>query len=86
MGFQSCGSPNLGDFGTPTWESRDKKNHLDVGLVERCKIYYKGEGGGFPQIRAMVSFVCPCYPWLILTPKVFQLRTNYLVWVLCRPV
>jgi len=26
------------------------KNHLDVGLVERHIIYYKGEGGGFPQV------------------------------------
>ncbi len=25
IGLQSCKSPNLGDFGTPTWESRDKK-------------------------------------------------------------
>jgi len=25
MGLQSRKSPNLGDFGTPTWESRDKK-------------------------------------------------------------
>jgi len=33
------------------------KSHLDVGPVERCKVYYKGEGGGFPQVRAMVSFV-----------------------------
>jgi hypothetical protein len=24
------------------------KNHLDVGPVERCRVYYKGEGGGFP--------------------------------------
>jgi len=24
------------------------KCHLDVGLVERHKIYYKMEGGGFP--------------------------------------
>jgi hypothetical protein len=23
MGLQSCGSPNLGNFKTPTWESRD---------------------------------------------------------------
>jgi len=26
------------------------KCHLDVGLMERHKIYYKGEGGGFPQV------------------------------------
>jgi len=30
----------LGSFGT--------KSHLDMGLVERYKVYYKGEGGGFP--------------------------------------
>ncbi len=24
------------------------KCHLDVGLVEKHKVYYKGEGGGFP--------------------------------------
>jgi hypothetical protein len=27
--------------------------------VERHIIYYKGEGGGFPQVRAMVSLVSP---------------------------
>jgi len=47
MGLQSCGSPNFGNFETPTWESRTKC-HLDVGLMERHIIYYKGEGGGFP--------------------------------------
>jgi hypothetical protein len=26
----------------------ETKSHLDVGLVERCRVYYKGEGGGFP--------------------------------------
>jgi hypothetical protein len=39
--------------------SPETKCHLDVGLVERHKIYYKGEGGGFPQIQAMVSLVSP---------------------------
>jgi len=63
-----------------------EKNHLDVGPVERCKIYYKGEGGGFPQVRAVVSLVCPCCPWFVLTPKVLQLCTNHLVWVVCRHV
>jgi hypothetical protein len=86
MGLQSHGSPNLGDFGTPTWESRDKKNHLDVGPVERCRVYYKGEGGGFPQVWAMVNLVHPCCLWLVLAPKMLRLRTNHLVWVLCKPV
>jgi hypothetical protein len=26
------------------------KSHLDVALVEMHRIYYKGEGGGFPQV------------------------------------
>jgi hypothetical protein len=40
-----------------------EKSHLDVGPVERSRVYYKGEGGGFPQVRAVVSLVCPCCPW-----------------------
>ncbi len=39
------------------------------------------EGDGFPQVLAMVSLVCP---WLVLTPRVLQLCTNHLVWVVCR--
>jgi len=33
------------------------KCHLDVGLMKRHKVYYKGEGGGFPQVQAVVSLV-----------------------------
>jgi hypothetical protein len=62
------------------------KCHLDVGLVEKHKIYYKGEGGGFPQVQAVVNLVNPSCPWLVLAPKVLQLCTNHLVWVLCRPM
>jgi hypothetical protein len=61
-----------------------EKSHLDVGPVERCRIYYKGEGGGFPQVRAVVSLVCLCCPWLVLAPKVLQLCSNHLVCVVCR--
>jgi hypothetical protein len=38
-------------------ESFGTKCHLDVGLMERHIIYYKGEGGGFPQVQAVVSLV-----------------------------
>jgi hypothetical protein len=62
------------------------KNHLDVALVERQKVYYKGEGGGFPQVRAMVSLVCPGCLWLVLTPNVLQPCINHFVLVLCRSV
>jgi len=60
------------------------KNHLDVGLVERRRVYYKGEGGGFLQVRAVVSLVSLSCPWLVLAPKVLQLCTNHFVLVLCR--
>jgi hypothetical protein len=33
------------------------KCHLDVGLMERHKLYYKGENGGFPQVQTMVNLV-----------------------------
>jgi hypothetical protein len=35
------------------------KSHLDVGAAERRIEYYMVEGGGFPQVRAMVSLVSP---------------------------
>jgi len=33
------------------------KCHLDVGLTQRHIIYYKGEGGGFPQVWAVVNLM-----------------------------
>jgi len=63
-----------------------EKNHLNVGFVASHKVYYKGEGGGFPQVRAVVSLMCSCCPWFVLAPRVFQLCTNHFVWVVCRPV
>ncbi len=62
------------------------KSHLGVAPVESHKVYYKGEGDGFPQVRAVVSLVCPCCPWLVLAPKVLQLCTNHFVWVVYMPV
>jgi hypothetical protein len=52
--------------------SPEIKIHLDVAPVERSIIYYKGEGGGFPQVRAMVSLVSSNFPWFVLAPKVLQ--------------
>jgi len=39
----------VGILGVPFENSRTKC-HLDVGLVERHKGYYKGGGGGFTQV------------------------------------
>jgi hypothetical protein len=38
------------------------KSHSDVTPVGRCRVYYMGEGGGFPQVRAVVSLVNPKSP------------------------
>jgi hypothetical protein len=70
----------VGISGLPLGSPRTK-SHLDVAHVERRRVYYKGEGGGFPQVWAVVSLVCPSCPWLLLTPKVFQLCTNHFVLV-----
>jgi len=57
-----------------------EKSHLDVGSAECHRVYYKGEGGSFPQVRAVVSLVYPCCPWLVLAPNVLQLCSNHFVW------
>ncbi len=82
---QSRGSPKLENFGTTTW-GLETKSHLDVAPIERCRVYYKGEGCGFPQVQAVVSLVSPSCSWLFLAPKVFQLCIKHLVLVLCRSV
>jgi hypothetical protein len=38
------------------------KWHLGVGHMARHREYCKGEGGGFPQVQAVVSLVNPCLP------------------------
>jgi hypothetical protein len=73
--MQNYGPPKLRE--SQLWQ-------LDVGLVERRKIYYKGEGDGFSQVQAVVSLVNPSYLWLFLASKVLQLCTNHLVLVLFR--
>jgi len=48
--------------GTILWlllGSHGKKSHSNVGATERCREYYMGEGGGFPQVRVVVSLVSP---------------------------
>ncbi len=40
-------------FGSP-----NKMCHSDVASATSRKEYYKGEGGGFPRVRVVVSLVC----------------------------
>jgi hypothetical protein len=66
---QSRERPNLGNFGDSHLGVLRQKGHLDVGFMERCRIYYKGEGGGFPQVQAVVSLVSPSLPVALPSTK-----------------
>jgi hypothetical protein len=44
----------LGSLGT--------KGHLDVAPVEWHRVYYMGEGGGFPRVWVVVSQMSPELP------------------------
>jgi hypothetical protein len=51
------------------WEFQDshlwvlrQNDILGAGLMGMHKVYYKGEGGGFPQVWAMVNLVSPSLP------------------------
>jgi hypothetical protein len=55
------GVPTLAISGLP-FGSHGTKCHLDVGFMERHKVYYMGEGGGFPQVWAVVSLVSSNLP------------------------
>jgi hypothetical protein len=46
---KAMGVPTVGIPGLPLGSPRTK-SHLDVVPMERCRVYYKGEGGGFPQV------------------------------------
>jgi hypothetical protein len=73
MSSQSPGTPT----GTISRQFRDSnlgvpgKSHLDVASAESCREYYKGEGGGFPRVRAVVSQVSPNARGLSQHPRVF---------------
>jgi hypothetical protein len=53
-------------FGSP-----NKMCHSDVASAVKRKEYYKGEGGGFPRVEAVVSLVCPSARGKSQHPKVF---------------
>jgi hypothetical protein len=62
------GVPILGISGLQL-RSPETKWHLGVGPMARHKIYYKGEGGDFPPVRAVVSLVNLCLPLPCLCTK-----------------
>jgi hypothetical protein len=70
MGSQSPRTPTGTVSGLQLGSPR-KKSHLDVASAESCREYYKGEGGGFPRVRAVVSQMSPNARGLSQHPRVF---------------
>jgi len=58
MVVQISGSP-VGTISGLHFGSPGNLCHSDVASETSRREYYKGEGGGFPRIRAVVSLVCP---------------------------
>jgi hypothetical protein len=56
--------------------SPGKMCHSDVAPAGSYREYYMGEGGGFPQVRAVVSLVCQSARGLSQHPRVSWMRTN----------
>jgi hypothetical protein len=50
--------PTVGISGLP-FGSPGTKSHLDMAPVESCRVYYMGEGGGFPRVRVVVNLMNP---------------------------
>jgi hypothetical protein len=48
-------------MGLSTWESQ-KKHHLGVAPMVSHEDYFGGEGGGFPQVRTVMSLMNLCMP------------------------
>jgi hypothetical protein len=60
MSLQSYKRPNFENFRTPNLKAMGQNYILDVAFMINHREYYKGEDGGFPQVRAVVSFVNLC--------------------------
>ncbi len=72
------GVPTLGISGLP-FVSPETKCHLDVSPMAKHIVYYKGEGGGLPQVRAVMSLVSSSFPVARLSTKNVKLCTNQLI-------
>jgi hypothetical protein len=60
LGLPKSRESQFREFQDSQLESPETKWHLGVGPMAKHREYYKGEGGGFFQVWAMVSFVSSC--------------------------
>ncbi len=67
LGVMSSQSP-----GTPprTVSGQFRDSNLDVASAERRRVYYMGEGGGFPRVWVVVCFVVQSARGLSQHPRV----------------
>ncbi len=68
------GAPTMGISRLPLG-NLETKSHLDVAPVERCREYYKGEGGGFPEVRAVASLAS--LKLLVIRPNTKSVQTMH---------
>jgi hypothetical protein len=66
------GVPVVGISGLPLG-SRRTKCHLNASPVASHRVYYKGEGGDFPQVWVVVSLVNPSLP--VARPSIKSVST-----------
>jgi hypothetical protein len=71
MAVQSSGSP-VGTISGLHFGSPGNLCHLDVGAAERHRVYYMGDGGGIPRVRAVVNLVVRSARGLSQHPRVFR--------------
>jgi hypothetical protein len=78
---QSGGTPNLADFGTPIWESRDKKPFGCHSLLRSGAEYtIWGKVVASPESRPWWVLWVQGRMWLVLAPKVLQPCDRLFVW------
>ncbi len=64
-----------GQFSGLLLGSLGKKCHSDVASAESCREYYKGEGGGFPRVQAVVSQMSPRLP--VACPNIKRVQNEF---------
>jgi hypothetical protein len=78
MGPQSCGSPNLKDFGTPTWGFRDKMTFWVLAPWPDTKNIIRGKVMALASPKSRPWWILWVYVcmWFVYSLKVFQLCIN----------
>jgi hypothetical protein len=80
---QNCRSSNFGNFGTPIWESQDKKAIWMWASWRGAEYIIKGKVVASPKSGPWWILWVRICPWLVLAPKVLSQGTNQVVAWFC---